>query len=212
VIKSVLLGLLDLLAPASCSACEQPVETRDDAFCLACAACLERVHTIADPDLRAVYSYGGPVADAVWRLKYEGRSEIARSFRGPLCEQVAPWIAQIDAVTAIPLANAKLRMRGYNQSALLGQVVARALGLPFRPRWLVRRRSGTRQVGQNREVRLLQLRGMFECRARLDHKTVLVVDDVRTTGATLREAARALEEQGARRVLKLVLAQADDKR
>jgi ComF family protein len=211
-LKSVFAGVIDLLSPAVCSACDGPLETRDDPFCLACEACLERVLACSVPDLRAAYSYGGPVADAVWRLKYEGRSEIARAFRAPLCELAAPWIAQVDAVTAVPLSPAKLRARGYNQSALLAQGVARGLGLPFRPHWLIRTRAAARQVGQSREVRLSQLRGAFSSPRAVAQKTVLVVDDVHTTGATLAEATRALEASGAARVLKLVLALADAKR
>jgi ComF family protein len=211
-LKSVLAGLIDLLAPAVCSACDKPVEARADPFCLACEVCAERALTVLEPDLRAVYAYGGPVADAVWRLKYGGRSEIARAFRAALCEQAAGWLGQLDGVTAVPLSPSKLRARGYNQSALLAQGVARGLGLPFRPRWLVRKRAGVRQVGQGREVRLSQLRGVFASPAAVRGHTVLVVDDVRTTGATLHEAARALEAAGAVRVLKLVLALADDKR
>jgi ComF family protein len=207
-LKSLFAGLTDLLAPNVCAACERPVELRDDPFCLACAACVEPALAI-EADLRAVYQYGGAVADAVWRLKYEGRSEIARSFRAALCEQVAGWGAQIDAVSAVPLAPSKLRARGYNQSALLAQGVARGLGLPFRPRWLLRTRTGARQVGQSRELRLSQLRGAFAVPLSLTGKTVLVVDDVRTTGATLHEAERALYAAGATRVFKLVLALAD---
>ena len=208
-LKSVFAGLVDLLAPPTCSACDKPVEARDSAFCLACEACLERVLAIDEPNTRALYSYGGPVADAVWRLKYEGRSEIARVFRAALCLEAARWHGQIDGVTSVPVAAQKLRARGYNQSALLAHEVARGLGLAFRPRWLVRKHAGARQVGKNRELRLSQLQGMFESPAALGDKTVLVVDDVRTTGATLREAARALEAAGAKSVLKLVLAQAD---
>jgi ComF family protein len=209
-LKSLLDGLVDLLAPGVCSACERPLELRDDAFCLACIACVEPAPASGDPDLRAVYSYGGALADAVWRLKYEGRSEIARAFRAPLCEQAAAWAALVDGVAAVPLTASKLRARGYNQSALLAQGVARGLGLAFRPRWLLRQRSGMRQVGQNREVRLMQLRGAFASPRAVAGKTVLVVDDVRTTGATLREAERALSAAGAARVLKLVLALADN--
>jgi ComF family protein len=207
-LQSLFAGLSDLLAPSVCSACDRPVEERADPFCLACAGSVEPA-IASEATVRAVYQYGGAVADAVWRLKYEGRSEIARCFRAALCEQAACWVSQIDAVSAVPLAPHKLRARGYNQSALLAQGVARGLGLPFRPRWLVRTRSGARQVGQNREVRLLQLQGAFAAPVRLRGETVLVVDDVRTTGATLREAERALCAAGAARVLKLVLALAD---
>jgi len=208
-LKSLFDGLVDLLAPSVCSACERTLEQREDAFCLACAACVEPAAASVEPDMRAAYSYGGALADAIWRLKYEGRSEIARAFRTPLCEQAAGWAALADGVTAIPLAGSKLRARGYNQSALLAQGVASGLGIDYRPRWLLRQRAGVRQVGQNREVRLLQLRGAFASPREVSGKTVLVVDDVRTTGATLREAERALSEAGAVRVLKLVLALAD---
>lgn len=211
-LKSVFAGVIDLLAPATCSACDKPVDARTDPFCLACEACAERALPSSEAELRAVYAYGGPVADAIWRLKYEGRSEIARVFRPALCEQAASWLGRIDAVTAVPLAPSRLRARGFNQSALLALGVARGLGLPFRPGWLVRRRAGVRQVGQNREVRLSQLAGVFASPARVAQRTVLVVDDVRTTGATLREATRALEAAGANRVLKLVLALADERR
>ena len=208
-LKSVFSGLIDLLAAPLCCACDKPVESRENAFCLACEACVEPALGPAEADVRALYAYGGPVADAVWRLKYEGRSEVARAFTVPLAERAAAFATRIDGVTGVPLAPAKLRARGYNQSALLAQQVAGALGLAFRPRWLVRTQSGTRQVGKNREIRLQQLQGAFVSRSTLTAKTVLIVDDVRTTGATLREAARALEAAGATRVLKLALAQAD---
>ena len=208
-LKSLWAGLIEQLAPLSCAACDGALESPEDAFCLACELLTERVLACDEPDLQALFHYGGPVADAVWRLKYQGRSEVARALGAPLAACAAHWLGNVDALVAVPVTWAKLRARGYNQSALLAQQVARVLDLPFRPRWLARVRAGHSQVGSGRLQRLSSVRGAFRASPRVQGKTLLIVDDVRTTGATLLEAKRALSEAGAVRVFSLVLALAD---
>lgn len=208
-LKSLWKGLIEQLAPLACVACENAVEPDEDAFCAACAPLVERVLACAEPNLQSAFHYGGPVADAIWRLKYEGRSEVAYALRGALAECAARWLGSIDVVLPVPIARSKLRSRGYNQSALLARHVARAIDLPFRPTWLVRTRAGPRQVGQGRALRLSSIRGAFQASKRVRGQRVLVVDDVRTTGATLHEAERALREAGAKDVFALTLAFAD---
>jgi ComF family protein len=207
--KSIWRGLIEQLAPVVCVACDGPLAPDEGAFCGACEPLAERVLACAEPDLLATYHYGGPVADAVWRLKYEGRSEVARALAPALATTAQRWLGSIDVVTAVPLAPSKLRARGYNQAALLARPLARALDLPCRPGWLARVRAGPRQVGQWRALRLASIQGAFQASPKVLGKRVLVVDDVRTTGATLGEARRALESAGARQVLGLVLALAD---
>lgn len=208
-LKSIWSGLIEQLAPLGCVACDSPLESDESAFCAACEPLTERVLACPEADLQAVYHYGGPVADAVWRLKYEGRSEVARALRPALAARALGWLGSIDAIAALPITPSKLRSRGYNQSALLARQVALALDLPFRPTWLRRVRAGPRQVGQGRALRLSSVRGAFSASSRVRGKGVLLVDDVRTTGATLDEARRTLEAAGAKRVLALVLALAD---
>ena len=208
-LKSVWRGLIEQLAPVVCVACDGPLTAGESAFCGACEPLTERVLASAEPDLVALYHYGGPVADAVWRMKYEGRSEVARALGPALAASALRWAGSIDAVTAVPLTPSKLRARGYNQAALLARQLARALDLPFRPAWLARVRAGPRQVGQGRALRLCSIHGAFQASPKALGKRVLVVDDVRTTGATLGEARRALQSAGARQVLGLVLALAD---
>lgn len=208
-LKSLWRGLIEQVAPLGCVACDVALGADDGAFCAACEPLAEPALACEHPDVRAAYLYGGPVADAVWRLKYEGRSEIARAL-GPTLGNVAlPWQGCVDLVLPVPISGARLRERGYNQSALLARGVARALDLPFRPTWLTRVRAGTRQVGKARAQRLLAVRGAFLASAQVRGKAVLVVDDVYTTGATLAEAQRALEAAGATRVRAVVLALAD---
>jgi ComF family protein len=208
VLTRVFQGLIELLAPPDCVACGGPVVARAEPFCAACALLVEPLEFPPEAEERAVFRYGGPIADAVRRLKYEGRSEIARALAAGLVDAASPWLGRLDAVLPIPVTGAKLRARGYNQSGLLARELARGLSVPYRPTWLCRTRGGPRQVGTTRAVRLTQVRGAFSARAEVRGKALLLVDDVRTTGATLAEAGDCLREAGARSVFNIVLARA----
>jgi predicted amidophosphoribosyltransferase len=97
--------------------------------------------------------------------------------------------------------------RGYNQSESLARPLAARLGIPCRPSWLRRVRHTPEQKGQNVGAKLENVRGAFRARGSgLVGRCVLLVDDVLTTGATAGEAARALRQAGARRVVVAVLA------
>jgi predicted amidophosphoribosyltransferase len=90
--------------------------------------------------------------------------------------------------------------------------VARALGLQlqvrFKPRPLARVRHTPEQAGLDQQARRRNLQGAFVAHSSVVGKSVLLIDDVMTTGSTLREAARALREKGARSVMALVVARA----
>ena len=113
-----------------------------------------------------------------------------------------------DVVIPVPLHWRRRLKRGYNQSAALAWELAARLGLPCKPRWLRRIRDTPHQMGLSRTERQANVRGAFRAGAwaRLRGKVVLLVDDVLTTGTTASEAARALREAGAARVLAVVLA------
>jgi len=110
-------------------------------------------------------------------------------------------------VIPLPLAPKRLAERGFNQSALLGAQVSKILGLRFEARGMLRVRETPPQTGLNREARLKNVRGAFDCTHRLDGH-VAIVDDVMTTGATLSEAAKVLKKAGAARVTAWVIARA----
>ena len=114
-----------------------------------------------------------------------------------------------DLVIPLPLAPKRLAERGFNQSALLGARVSSALGLNFEMRGMLRIRETPPQAGLNREARLKNVRGAFDCVRRLNGRHVAVIDDVMTTGATLSEAAKVLKKAGAARVSAWVIARAE---
>ena len=207
-LRHLLAGLLDLAAPPSCAACRSALVQRNEGFCGGCAPLLDRLSGVPRALDHDACLFGGPLRDALHRLKYEGASETAPALAALLWERASPLAARLDCVTAVPLHPRRLRARGYNQSALLAAPLARRLGLRFAPGLLVRVGDG-RQVGQGREARTAQSRHAFVARSAADGRSCLVIDDVRTTGATLAAARAALLDAGAREVHTLALARVE---
>jgi ComF family protein len=184
-----------LLAPERCAGCDAPVR-RLRAFCPVCAAtALPPPPSPLPWDTVAVGAYGGALSGAIHRLKYEGRRDLAR----PLGDLLAGAAArlEVDVVIPVPLAPGRLVERGYNQAGLLAAQVAGRRGWRHWPVGLRRRVETGAQARRGAEERGVALRGAFEPARSLAGCRVLLVDDVLTTGATLREAAGAIEQAGA---------------
>ncbi|RMD81745.1 MAG: ComF family protein [Candidatus Dadabacteria bacterium] len=149
-----------------------------------------------------------PVAELLWRFKYCRDRRCGRVLAHLVARRLPRLEAPVDLVVPVPLSQARLEQRGFNQAAWLARAVAKRLDIPMRPDVLARRPGGTRQVGlRARQRRALgQRANPFYARPLPDcGGRVLLVDDVITTGATVGAAARALKRAGARRVLALAL-------
>ena len=116
---------------------------------------------------------------------------------------------EIDLITPVPLGLARLAERGYNQSSLLARPVSLALDVPYRPQILSRARETRSQVGLTATERRLNVSGAFVAHPDwVKGRSILVVDDVTTSGSTLDACAEALFTAGARQVYGLTLARA----
>lgn len=158
-----------------------------------CPTC--RRHT----SMRGVYigsHYESQVKQLLRMLKYERAVASATV----LARMLAPTIEaqKFSLVTAIPSTSGRYRQRGYNQAALIAHRLARNCKLPYAE--CLARLGQSRQVGTDRKTRLTQAEGTMYCKklSRVYGKQILVVDDVVTTGATMKEAARALKLAGAK--------------
>lgn len=201
----ILNGLVDLMAPRACASCDEALDpSAPGPFCDGCEILLEPAE--GKPD--AAFLYGGPLAEAIRSFKYSARTELASPLSTLLVERALELSGEVDVVTSVPLHPRRLRARGYDQAALLARPVAVALDAPFRPRLLRRIRDTPPQAGLDAEARPSNVRGAF--RAECDAPgRVLLIDDVRTTGATLAVCAERLRHAGAERVHTLVLARAE---
>lgn len=152
------------------------------------------------------FVYEGTLASAIQSFKYRRRNTLAR----PLAELLRNDLEglQIDRVMAIPLYPRRLRSREFNQSLLLAQQIARYLGRPLLIDAMRRVRATPPQVGLSKKERRKNIHRAFSVadpRAVLDRR-ILLVDDVYTTGATLREGAKTLIGAGAKDVVVAALA------
>jgi ComF family protein len=197
------------VAPNRCAACDEDVRP-STAFCRACASTLTQPEA-GDPQHLAAFVYGGAIARAIVRLKFERRPDLARPLAAAL-QRAARVMAHDapDVVIPVPLHPRRLVERGFNPSALLARPVARDLGAELLPRGLSRPKDNHPQVTLDRSSRLTNVIDAFKV-PRSDlirDRRVLLVDDVRTTGATLRACSDALLHAGARDVRTLVVAEA----
>jgi ComF family protein len=158
----------------------------------------------------AAFEYGGALATAITRLKYSDRADVAPRLARAMLGH-ARRVGPVDLVVPVPLHPRRLADRGYNQAALLAVTVARALGAPLVTQALRRIRDTPNQASQGRAPRLANVRGAFLAVPSLIRgRRVLLVDDVRTTGATLSACREGLQAAGARHVSALVLARRGD--
>jgi ComF family protein len=180
----------------TCSGCRRRWMERQ---CFACTG-----QSTALDALIAVTDFEGIGREAVHALKFNGRHAIA----GPLGRLMAQAVAgvEVDAVCHVPLHPRRRRERGYDQAALLARSVARTLDLPYQPRALRRIRATAQQATLDRVARQANVDGAFRAQVDLSGRSVLLIDDVSTTGATILAAATALRDFGAAAVTGLVFA------
>lgn len=206
------------LAPPRCAACDEPVRVAV-VFCGACASTVQRVAPAgsataeADREPVATFVYGGSIARAIVRMKYAGRPDLARPLADLLWASIEPHRSALAGVLVmpVPLHPARFAERGFNQSALIAYCIARRLRASFDTLTLARSRDTPRQTTLDRLRRLVNMADAFVVRRadRVARRSIVLIDDVRTTGATLEGCSEALRRAGAACVRSFVVAQAD---
>ncbi len=225
-------GLLDLFFPPTCVACDEVLPAAGF-FCepcelsvtvtpaVQCRHCGEPGQfaesrcprcTQERPSFEkalAPFEHEGAVASAIHRYKYGSRAELSKPLASLLARTLGASVDSLPGTLCpLPLHDGRYKERGYDQATLLALGVSKVLGRPFNDAWLTRERATTRQVGLSEQEREANVRGAFKASPTVLGQAVVLIDDVLTTGATAREAARALLDAGARQVCVLTLARA----
>jgi len=228
-------GLVDLLYPPACAGCGALCPPDPAAFCDLCELAVEPLPSpgcrrCAEPgsfradtcprctalpppfgETHAPFIHTGALSRAIHRLKYEDHPELARPLGRLLARRSLGFLARRHEalLCPVPLHASRFRARRYDQSWLLCAELAQLTGRPILSRALERCRATGRQVGQDEAAREANVQGAFAATpGRVQGRHVVLVDDVFTTGATVRAAAAAMLAAGASKVDVLTLARA----
>jgi len=159
--------------------------------------------------LRSWSVFEGPIRRALHRIKYRQDLGLGDSLAAEMLVYINLLDWQIEIISPVPLGKKRLKERGYNQVALIARPLALAKGWEYAPRSLKRTKETISQVGLSANGREDNVRDAFVADSkRVAGKSVLVLDDVSTTGATLKSCAKALLNGGAREVYALSVARA----
>lgn len=192
---------LPRLGPTRCTGCAQPLSLPG-----LCGPCLR--HPLSLQQVHANYRFDTPLSALIHRFKYRQRWADARLLARLMLEDAPAWPSDT-LLLPIPLHPQRLRERGYNQAALLTRHLAAALKQPYALHALQRERDTPQQQGLSRQERQRNLKGAFLVEAhQVAGRSVVLIDDVMTTGSTLDTASLALLRAGARQVEGWVLARA----
>jgi len=230
------MGLLDFLFVPHCVACDARL-LAPAPFCAACSISLYEVDTACprcgEPESGPValecgrcrrtpppfaaatspYRYGGELAVALRKLKYQRRADIARALAPLVAPSLGRATRDVEVILPVPLHWRRLAQRGFNQSSLLLDFAGRGLAAPIDRSSLRRRRATAEQSGLDARHRAANVAGAFAViprrRRRIAGKRVLLFDDVMTTGATMSAATRALLAAGAVEVRGFCVARAE---
>ncbi|MGI4790497.1 MAG: double zinc ribbon domain-containing protein [Janthinobacterium lividum] len=195
------------MAAPLCPVCGQTMLADADG----CLHCRRRLPAFARA--RALGAYDGVLRHAIHHFKYRDKPQMAVPLGRLLVAYARDHAAELnglrfDALLPVPMHSIRQRQRGYNQSERLARVLGGEIGLPLLTNVLIRARPTRPQVGLTGDDRRTNLRDAFEVKQPLlvAGKTLLLIDDVVTSGSSLHECALVLRAAGANAVYALALA------
>lgn len=157
-----------------------------------------------------VCSYNSIIRKAIIKFKFNNKPGISRAFAVLLAEKIKEVTEyhNFDMIISVPLHKSRENVRGYNQSLLLAKILSKELCLPEKSRLITRVRKTDTQSLLSKEERLSNVSNAFKVKHinEITNKSVLLVDDIMTTGITLNECSKALKEAGAAEVISVVIA------
>jgi len=230
--KSVKDLLLDMLFPERCPMCDKILSGKEAHICDTCNAevkivkepycmkcgkpvlreeeyckdCVRHSHTFDRG--RTLFVYEGAVKKSIYRFKYAGRKQYAKQYAyfaerelGNFIREVAP-----DALVPVPLHKKRFRKRGYNQAQLFAGALGRQMGIPVETKLVKRIKNTLPQKELDLSARQNNLKKAFKlCRNDVKLNTIIIIDDIYTTGSTIDALAQLFRDAGAERIYFLAI-------
>lgn len=220
--KSIFNTALELIYPRFCCICGGSADVSENAPL--CETCHKKIKP-AKPSppaipgrpgfyfdrLHSAAAYEGVMRKCVHKFKYNGMLSLEGIFAKIMADYAEKYIDKnlFDIIIPVPLYGAKLRERSFNQAAILASYVSDKLQIPCVSNNLIRIRAGKSQTDLSKKERLKEIKGAFKSNkpAIVNGMSILLIDDVLTTGATVHECSKTLKLAGARYIEVFTLAQ-----
>ena len=204
-----------------CGDCRKTIEPNFPPFCQKCSRHLVEANPLnLCPDCQraqhhfdrawAAVLYNEPMHTLIHQFKYQNKTGLRKLFAGLLLSFIEKYsldMSAYDIIVPVPLHPTRLRERGYNQTELLTETLSKTFNLIIASKNLSRIRHTKNQALLGKKERWTNIQGAFKINdpSGFQKKSVLIVDDLFTTGATASEAARLLKKAGAAKVDVLTL-------
>jgi ComF family protein len=218
VLPNLLKPLTNFVFPPVCAVCGGKLENLETPICDACWQALEADDGPAfDPESRdytfsqiqAVWKFSEAFQKVIHFLKYDHKRSVGRKMGALMAGAVEKaYFNGVDRLVPVPVHHTRRRERGYNQAEVIGRALSEKAGIALDTGALKRVRKTGTQTKLTKRSRGKNISGAFMARGDFKGGTVMIVDDVFTTGATVNECARALKAAGAEEVRVLTAARA----
>ena len=191
-----------IIYPEICQVCGEPIHNYSGSICERC-----NNSEIFFAAVRSWALFEDPLKVAIHKLKYHGNIGLGEVLAEPLARLLSDCDWDIDLITAIPLSKERKRDRGFNQAVFLARPLSWLSQIPFLENAVTRSRSTRSQVGLTRMERKENMAGAFQSYPKIVRgKTILLIDDVITTGSTINSCSKAMIKSGAECVFGITLA------
>lgn len=198
--------LLHLVFPSSCVYCGRLSNNMTHGLCSDCYNSLP-IHLKKTGYTSYIFEYDKKISRILKKVKYGGKPGAIKMLAGLLGTLLSEKGMKPDMVVFVPMHKKELGERGYNQSGIAARKIARIMGVPCREKVLLKIKRTNRQAELNKSARNRNLSGAFKVNKKLvKAKSILLVDDIMTTGSTLDECKDTLIDAGALKVEAAVIA------
>ena len=215
--KKILDKILDLIYPNKCVLCNQEIVKRKDYLCKECSTTLNlngKSFYIESGENRGIkclsaFEYTGNIKSAIWRFKFKGYKNYSEFFANIMSKEIQSIFKDIkfDFICFVPLRKERKRNRGYNQSQCVAEGISIKTNIPCKDA-LVKIKNNHVQHELDLASRRENVKGVYEVskNCNVKGKTILLCDDIVTSGNTLSECAKILLEAGAHKVYCVTIA------
>jgi ComF family protein len=227
-LKSLWFDFVDLIFPRCCEACDKSLVGNEQTICTSCRIALPRIERtgvhaegvqyrfvafseVVSTQAFLLFTKKGKVQKLLHALKYKGNKEVGILMGFMFGQELMAEnrLPEAELIISVPLHKKKMAKRGYNQSDLLAEGLSNATGIPWSGTALFRNKYTETQTGKSKKERQDNVEGVFSAEKDLNHKCVILIDDVLTTGATLGACVDALKQAGCQKfhILTIAVAQ-----